>query len=119
MAVYSSPPPSSNPMSVSCRVQYESYYNFSGESVQGIISPFYCVNCSNQTGAPNAVRWHSPPVFPPQSITMRTEMSSVCSLSSSTTSVQKVCTEMPCTTHTDHANISHKLEFIAGLRRSR
>jgi hypothetical protein len=37
----------------------------------------------------------------------------------STTFVHKVHTEMPYTTHTDHANISHKLEFIARLRRSR
>jgi hypothetical protein len=106
----------SNISTVSSRLQHKTYWKFSRVTVQGINFKFYGHNLPNQTGAPNATCWHWPPDLPPPAIIIRTERSTACSSFSSLIFVLKVSSDILCTSRANHANLSHKFEFIARCR---
>jgi hypothetical protein len=108
-----------NSVTVSFRVQYEIYYKLSGQLIQGITSPLYCLNHPDQISAPNADGWHTSPDLPPQSIITKTETSIVCTILSSSTFVLKYSWEELCTDHTHHAKNKPNFEFITRFRRPR
>jgi hypothetical protein len=103
----------------SFRLQHEKRSEFYGVSVQAINIPFKRFNFQNRCRDLNVVRWHSPSDLHPRVILMQTGMSAVCTILSSLVFILKLSPDKLCTGHTDHAILSHKIEFIARFRRPR
>ena len=81
----------------SLRSQHETCPEFNGDFIQVIIFPHVRQNSPIQTREPNANRRHSSPDLPPQCIPIRTEASTICPLSFSSTFGLRPSPENPST----------------------